>query len=208
MTDFAQYLHRLQAAAAGIQASDRFVARFTANAPAHPDDLDDMIAEVGEAAGLPDLALPPAMKAFYTTVNGFHLAWQERRPDGDRVVAGLARLPIVNAIYEPEGQPAEALYEAPHLFDRVGEEDQVYVRLGPDGAEPRFTYLAGDTGRHHELPLGFAEYLELLLECRAMYPWQRLFVPDLDAGAAAREAFVQDLRRLFPDADAGRFAAR
>ncbi|HZF56347.1 MAG TPA: hypothetical protein VE093_47355 [Polyangiaceae bacterium] len=50
----------------------------------------------------------------------------------------------------------------------------------------------------------------LSLEARAMYPWQRLFVtdPELRLDAAARDAFVQTLERLFPGADTSRFMPR
>jgi hypothetical protein len=43
-----------------------------------------------------------------------------------------------------------------------------------------------------------------------MYPWQRLFVtdPELRLDAAARDAFVQTLERLFPGADTSRFMPR
>jgi hypothetical protein len=211
MTDFASYIQKLQRIAGEMQGSGRFVVQFTLHAPAHPDDLDEMVAELAEEPGMTGLSIPAEMKAFYTAANGFHLAWQELRPGGDRVVAGLARLPIINEIYEPDdGQPRSRMDEDYRLFDWVGEEDQVYMKLTQGVAEPRLFYYAQDTGRYHELPLGFSEYLELLLEARAMYPWQRLFVtdPELRLDAAARDAFVQTLERLFPGADTSRFMPR
>lgn len=211
MTDFANYVQKLQAIADELQNSGRFVAQFTLHAPAYAEDLDDMAAELAEEPGMAGLSIPAEMKAFYSAANGFHLAWQELRPEGDRVVAGLARLPIINAIYEPDdGQPRAKLYEDYRLFDWVGEEDQVYMKFTQGVAEPKLFYYAQDTGKHHELPLGFSEYLELLLEARAMYPWQRLFLtdPEIRADAAARETFVQDLERLFPAADSSRFKAQ
>ena len=211
--DYADYVRKLRESAGGMQASARFHCHFTQRPGAHPDDVDDvddMEAEIAREEGMAGFSVPGDMKRFYTAANGFELGWQEVRTDG-RVVAGSARLPIINAIYEPEeemGQPRSLLYERPRLFDWTGEEDQVYMRFTRIVAEPRLFYRAQSTGREHALSLTFPEYLERLLEARAMYPWQRFFVsdPEIRLDTAARQAFVQDLQRLFPETDASRFS--
>jgi hypothetical protein len=208
--DFTAYVRKLEAIAGKMQSSERFHIHFTLRPPAHPEDVADMEAELAEEEGMEGFSIPAELKQFYTAANGFELGWQEVRSGDERIVAGSARLPIINAIYEPEdeaGQPRTLLYQRYRLFDWTGEEDQVYMKFTPGAAEPRLFYHARETGEYHELALGFTEYLELLLEARAMYPWQRLFVKDdaLRLDGSARETFMAEVKRLFPDADTSRF---
>jgi len=183
----------------------------------NPGAEDDRVAELendiqGEA-GMEGFHVLGAMRTIFQSANGFLFYWASRTDvDGPGIAKGYSAISGLARIYwPPDGSslPYDSLYERYTIFDRTDPQQQSHValRFSRDREEPEFYYYTQQSDTYWRLALDFADYMDLLLQTRAMVGWQEFFVagdaPPLDRDGAER--FIRRLGRLFPDADLARF---
>ncbi len=155
--------------------------------------------------------MSPTMRPFYQVANGFDLTWvyhetssfTDTTPIGQSLLAGLSTL------YAPIDEDDHDLPydEGYRLFDRIDMEEEVVLKFQRSVDEPEFYLHHVPSDTYHLLALDFPTYMDLLLQTRALYPWQQFFVttPGFRIDEARERSFFDNLERLFPDADASRF---
>ncbi|WP_460730616.1 hypothetical protein [Lysobacter rhizosphaerae] len=85
-------------------------------------------------------------------------------------------------------------------FDKMLDDSLIVVRLHEGEIELGIGPPESEDFR--KLPLSIDRYLDLLDECRGLFPWQRA-IQSKAAGLMddTRKRFLEDLRIVFPDAD-------
>lgn len=210
--DYHNYIERLKHLADDIEKDPNFhpVVEFVRSFTAQ--DFADLQSSI-EASGIENVTVWNEFQLFYGVANGFLFQWLY---EGDKPVTtktGSGNIAMVQEIYLPEhlkGPKLKLFYGQKRAFDRISPDDQVAVLFEQGTEAPQLHYFSDDTGKFHPLRLGFLEYLETLLEARAMYGWQKFFVddPNFPFTRTEAEAFRHSLKTLFPTANTALFRAR
>lgn len=167
-----------------------------------------------EMHGIENVTIWNEFRQFYDAANGFLFQWVY---EGDKPVpikTASANIAMVQQIYLPEQLLAspkiKLFYDQKRPFDRISPDEQVAVMFTNGSDAPQLQYFADETGEFHPLRIGLHEYLETLLEARAMYGWQKFFVddPNFTFTPEEAEAFRYSLQTLFPSANVALFPAR
>jgi len=207
--NFAEYHERLQALSHQLTKDARFRAVIDIYPPFSEADFADLAQSI-TGRGIPNFQIWPGFKDFYEKLDGFRLQWQYL-DDGPAIKTGSAQIALLPAIYLPEDAPADSvtrIYSEPRILDLVGPDDHVALRLNQGTQQPDLMYFAEATRQYHPLALDFESYLNMLLEARAMYGWQRFFVDsDFPVSGAQASEFRDSLKLLFPEVNTNLFNA-
>lgn len=212
--DFQTYIHNLREKIIALEESNQFLLKYRINPPAFEEDIQDMEEEISTEENMEDFKVWEPIRQFYQVANGFELSWQYLgHEDESRITCGSAKIPVINAIFEPEekiGQPFSLIYQETRLFDWIGTESNVNLKFSSQKKSPDLLYFTSRTKSCHLLSIEFPEYLNFLLQTRGLYPWQEFFIDDenfkRDPGEA--QQFLSDLELLFPDVDKSNFMKR
>jgi len=179
--------------------------------PMRETSIQQMEKYIEEHQGIPNFHILPAMRPFYQAIGGWELTWvyHEPSPIVRTTPIGQSFLSGPSTLYAPVD---EAEHDLPYdegyrVFDRIAAEEMVVLKFQRGVDEPEFYLHHVPSDTYHPLALDFPTYMDLLLQTRALYPWQQFFVttPDFRIDKEIERAFFVDLARLFPDADASRF---
>lgn len=174
-------------------------------------DIEFLEEHVRELSGEEGFRIWRPLAEVYAEANGFVVQWQYLGPrEREMTRNGSVQLQMLDQIYLPseqQGNPVEKLYEGLPVFDDIGPDNHVALKFARGREEPELYYFTSDTGSHHRMSIGLPQYWDLLLEARAMHPWQELFIADpaFTLDPAQRERFLTGLATLFPEADASKF---
>lgn len=211
--DYQAYIERLKHLADDLEKDPHFHPIVEFERSFSTPEFADLQSSI-EASGIENVTIWNEFQLFYGAANGFLFQWLY---EGDKPVAtktGSANIAMVQEIYLPEHLLAspklKLFYDQRRAFDRISPDDEVAVLFTQGGETPQLHYFADETGEFHPLRLGFPEYLETLLEARAMYGWQKFFVDDPNFPFTRKdaEAFRHSLKTLFPTANMALFRAR
>jgi len=179
--------------------------------PKSDEAMDRLEGYVAGHQGGPGFRVPPLMRPFYRVSDGWLLDWVYDSPspvDG-RPPTGYSRLSgLVDFCLPTDEDEQEApLYEGYHQFDEAGGGQEVALQFRRGVDEPALYYHEAPSDTYHPLDLDFPTYIDLLLQCRALFPWQQFFIttPGFRIDEPTERAFFDNLARLFPDADPARF---
>jgi len=159
----------------------------------------------------PPFLIPPALRPFYQVVARWELSWIYHEPsrlDG-LLPMGQSFLTGPDDLYDVvDADAGDLTYgEGYHLFDIIDNEREVMLRFHRGSDQPTLYYRHVPSDTYHPLDLDVPTYIDLLLQCRALSPWQEFFITTrgfrIDDKTA--RAFFDSLARLFPDADPARF---
>jgi len=210
--DYASYIETLRTHVEALRQTPPFdVLRWKVYRPMRDTSIQQMETYVAEHQGIPKFHVLPAMPPFYRVANGFELAWIYRAPSpitGYQPV-GRSILSVLSALYAPVDQAEKDVPydEGYRLFDSIDTIEEVVLKFQRGVDEPAFYLHHVPSDTYHPLALDFPTYMDLLLQTRALYPWQQFFVttPGFRIDEASKRSFFDNLERLFPDADASRF---
>ncbi len=183
----------------------------------YPDVSGDRLREleeyVAQRQGIPGFRIPPSMRALYALVGGWELSWVYQVPSGQPPFGHSILVHPLDLFspaddHGPYGGEDNMPYDANYrLLDRITAEDEVMLQFRRGVDEPAFYYHEAPSDTYHPLDLDVPTYIDLLLQCRALYPWQQFFIatPGFRVDDKTARAFFDSLARLFPDADPARF---
>jgi len=173
--------------------------------------IQQMEEYIAEHQNIPGFHVLPAMRPFYHVIGGWELSWVYREPSpltGDPP-SGQSFLSGPSTLYAPvDWAERDVPYdEGYRLFDWIDTTEEVVLKFQRGVDEPAFYLHHVPSDTYHPLALDFPTYMDLLLQTRALYPWQQFFVttPGFRINEASERSFFDNLARLFPDADASRF---
>jgi len=211
-SDYTAYVKTLSASVEEMRQTPPFeVLKWRASPPMKESSIVDMETYISQHQGLPGFHVLPAMRPFYRVANGFRLNWVYWKPSPvtNNPPNGKAALPVLSALYAPvdEEERDLAYDEGYRVFDSINASEEVVLKFQRGVDEPAFFFHHIPSDSYHPLALDFPTYMDLLLQTRALYPWQHFFItsPGSRIDDRTREGFFDDLARLFPDADASRF---
>lgn len=185
---------------------------------AYIDQIETFIAEaLQREEGRSAFQLPPNLRDFGLSVDGFQCAWSLDPISGrvcGRAVKGSMAITSLSQIYAPfdeqwdddDPQPLD-LTQQFYPFDMMHVDYYVTTRFADSTQEPLLYYFTSESHQYYRLRLSFVQYLEAVLHTRGIFRWQELFVdderfqPDLDYLDLLRCQIAQ----LFPDADLTQF---
>lgn len=217
--NFQTLKERLISSIKEMEKSSLFDVRFELYEPAEMDDILEFEEEIRNTEGMENFQIWQSIKDFYNVSLGFELSWrylplsEEFAP-----ICGSSNISMIYDLLEPgwiEGDNSDniaqtsylAIWEQYRIFDLIGDGDHVDLRFHKGRDEPTLYYFSEDNNTYYLMSVGFCEYFELLLETRALYPWQRFFISDkeflLEEDRKAK--FISDLNNLFPKVNTSRF---
>ncbi len=186
----------------------------------YPDVSGDRLREleeyVAQHQGISDFYIPPSMRALYALIGGWELSWvyQDSLPLSGRPPLGhsilMHPLDVFSPVDEdsPNGGGDDVPYDAHYrLLDWIGVEDEVVLKFHRGVNEPKIFYHHVPSDTYHPLALDVPAYIDRLLQCRALSPWQQFFIttPGFRVADETARVFFDSLARLFPDADPAPF---
>ncbi len=226
--DWAAYITRLQEWVEELQRSEDYSADFELYPGMLPEEIDDIEGYLRGEPGLEDVRIDADLRAFYQAASRYSLKWHSeleeedpwrvRRDGGGSVYygqpGGYVHIMLLSELYTPVERhqagerdiPFSSLYEDYRTFDHLAG-DRVCTRFSRSRQEPALFYYNSDTKGYYPLTLGFAAYMETLLEARALRGWQQFFIADPEYLLEPEwiEWFYENLARFAPDADPARF---
>jgi hypothetical protein len=211
--DYQAYIGRLRKLADDIEKDPHFHAVVEFERSFSVSEFADLQLSI-ETHGIENVTVWNEFLRFYDAANGFLFQWLY---EGDKTVTiktASADIAMVQQIYLPEQLLAspkiKLFYDQKRPFDRISPDEQVAVMFTKGNDVPQLHYFADETGEFYPLRLGFHEYLETLLEARAMYGWQKFFIDDPNVTFTRKEAeaFRHSLQTLFPSANSALFRTR
>ncbi len=180
--------------------------------PPKPDEAIGRLEEyVAGHQGGPSFRVPPLMRPFYRVSGGWLLDWvcESPSPVDGRPPTGYSRLSSLTQICLPtdEDEQEVPLYEGYHRLDEAGGGQEVALQFHRGVDEPALYLHDVPSDLYHPLALDVPAYIDLLLQCRALQPWQQFFIttPGFRVADETARAFFDSLARLFPDADPAPF---
>lgn len=209
--DFEQYFNDMKSVIKNMEDSRKFELTYTIQRPALVEDIREMEDKISAEEGMERFRISTPIKKLYQAANGFRLRWTYiYLTDEDYITCGNTDISSIYAIFDPEdelGKPHKLLYKKYRLFDWIGDNNHVALKFLKEREEPKLYYYAKNTNSYYKMSIDFTEYLSLMLEARALYPWQEFFIADrnfkIDQHIAQK--FLFDLELLFSDADLSRF---
>jgi len=179
--------------------------------PLRDESIRQMEQYITERQGIPGFRVLPAMRSFYHAAASWELSWiyNAASPIGGRTPFGQSILSGLSKLYAPvDWAERDVPYdEGYRVFDWIIPDEEVVLKFQRGVDEPTFYLHHVPSDTYHPLALDFPTYMDLLLQTRALYPWQQFFVttPGFRIDEASERSFFDNLARLFPDADASRF---
>lgn len=202
--DFRDYVEKLKAAAATITADKRFKTFIDIDRTAEPPELAALQKFIDEV-GMEGATIWRGFAEFHAAANGFLFQWVYKGPRPPKTKTGSAQLAPIRTIYLPpvHSKLATKFYGQRLVLDKISTDDQVAVEFTKGTEEPRLLYFSDRTGDYHPLRLSFTQYLQALLDSRAMYGWQEFFVDDPAFPLMDKDTsdFLKSFEMLFPDLD-------
>ncbi|NEQ79419.1 MAG: hypothetical protein F6K26_03910 [Moorea sp. SIO2I5] len=196
-----------------------FDLRFELYEPAEMDYILEFEEEIRNTEGMEDFQICQSLKDFYNVSLGFELSWRYLlSSEGVAPICGNSNISMLYDLLEPgwieDDDNADvaqtsylAIWEQYRIFDLIGDGDHIDLKFHRDREEPRLYYFSEERNNYYLMSVGFCEYFELLLETRALSPWQRFFICDnefiLEEDRKAK--FISDLKTLFPTVNTSRF---
>ena len=146
--------------------------------------------------GHSDLTDPPCGASDIYTILSLYAPFEFYIPEENRMIDVLDN--------EMLNQPFK-LSDEYRTFDRIGldNDTHVAVKFLSNQEEPRLYYYTLKTKSYYKMSISFDEYLELLLQTRGVYSWQKFFIDDSNfrLDLARAEQVIKDLELLFPEVD-------
>ncbi|AFZ26461.1 hypothetical protein Cylst_4370 [Cylindrospermum stagnale PCC 7417] len=211
--NFEQYIQKMQLIFREMEVSEQYDLSYEISRPA--TDIGEFEEIIAEEHGIDGFHIWEPFKKFYQVTSGFTFRWRYLNSTNENYSTnGMANINLIFLIYEPEEQISGEfnLFAGYRILDFIGDEElekdnYVAVKFFDDRDEPDLYYYSIDTDSYYKMSIGFEEYMNLLLECRALYPWQELFISDknfiLDSNRI--QQFLADIIFLFPDIDISKF---
>lgn len=183
----------------------------------YPDESDERLTEleeyIVESQGIPGFRIPSPMRSLYAVTGGWELSWvyndpspiSNRPPRGQSTLLSTVRVFTTGDDY---GVGDEAPYDKDYRpFDAIDDTEEVVLRFQRGVDEPMLYLHDVPSDLYHPLALDFIAYIDLLMQCRALSPWQRFFVttPGYHIDDETTRVFFDNLAYLFPDADPAHF---
>jgi len=179
-------------------------------------EITALEARVVERQGVSGFHVAPSMRPFFRIVGGWDLSWvyDDPSPVSGQLPYGKCTLSSLPGIYmagdgsdDDEGRGDVPYDEDYRLFDWIGFQEEVVLRFQRGVDEPMLYLHDVPSDLYHPLALDFTAYTDLLLQCRALSPWQRFFVttPGYHVDDETTRVFFDNLAYLFPDADPAHF---
>jgi hypothetical protein len=158
----------------------------------------DMLGEVQTLLRARLGSVPASLIKLYQTCDGLTLRWTYNKlTHPDYITSGGACIFHLGVVLRSIKYAPDDLIP----FDAPSDTAHVMLRLDPG----RLSMVYCEINSRVAFPLATSidEYLHLLDECRALYPWRELFVvsPKFKLDTVLRDKFFADLNRLFADAD-------
>ncbi len=159
----------------------------------------------------PNFHVLPTMRPFYHVTTGWELTWVywEPSPITNNPPNGQSLLSGPGELYAPVDWAEQDIPydEGYRVFDALSANEEVVLKFHRGIDEPEFHLHHMPSDSYHPLALDFPTYMDLLLQTRGLSPWQHFFVtsPNFRIDDRTREGFLDNLRRLFPEADTSRF---
>lgn len=176
------------------------------------ESIQELAEIVAEQEGLAELRFWGPVESLLAQSSCFYLNWEyTARPDPSMTQVGVVHIDLIE-VFDPEEveSPKPKLFGGFKVFDRIGPDNHVALRFPGPGQEPELHYFTSETGRYHGMSIGLEEYFSRLVEARAIYQWQELFIADssFEMKPEDAEKLLAGLREIFPEVDVSKFEAR